>query len=143
MMNDPPQDEARLLATEAQMRRALRLDNATTPTTDAKPAAGSNGQHRRRHFVRDGEVPVTIIHKDDGTGTNQLEAARETIRNLTAAREEAERSLMTDRETIRDLQTKLAHEHFARIEATHRFESEKQAIEETLRSVQAELAAER
>src|SRR5690348_574702 len=105
MMADTPQDEARLRATEAQMRRALGVGAPIRPAIDPKAPTGSNGQHRRRHFIRDGEVPVAVIHRDDGSGTNPLEAARETIRSLAAAREELERSLATARETIKELQT--------------------------------------
>jgi peptidoglycan hydrolase CwlO-like protein len=125
------------------MRRALGLDDRTPSRPDSEQTTGLNRQRRQRHFVRDGEVPVTVIHRDDSGGINQLEAARETIRSLTAAQEELERSLAAAQETIRDLQTKLAHEHIARDEATDRCEADKQAIEESLRSVQAELAAER
>src|SRR5262249_50712062 len=142
-MTDTPQDEARLRATEAQMRRALGLDDRTLPRPEPEQTTGPNRQPRQRHFVRDGEVPVTIIHRDDGGGLNQLEAARETIRSLTAAQEELERSLAAAQETIRDLQTKLAHEHIARDEAAQRFGSDKQGIEQALQSVRAALDAER
>jgi hypothetical protein len=141
-MTDARQDEARLHATEAQMRRALGLDDRTPSRPDPEQTTGLNRQRRQRHFVRDGEVPVTVIHRDDSGGINQLEAARETIRSLTAAQEELERSLAAAQETIRDLQTKLAHEHIARDEATKGFESAKRGIEQALRSVQAELEAE-
>lgn len=141
-MTDAPQDEARLHATEAQMRRALGLDDRTLSRPDAEQITGLNRQRRQRHFVRDGEVPVTVIHRDGGGGINQLEAARETIRSLTAAQEESERSLAAAQETIRDLQPKLAHEHIARDEAARGFEADKLGIEQALQSVQAELAAE-
>src|SRR5690242_17343108 len=126
MMADPPQDEARLRATEAQMRRALGLNDPTDQTADPKAPTASNGLHRSRHFVRSSEVPVTIIHRGDGNASNELEVARETIRTLNAARDELERSLATAQGTIRDLETKLAHEHIARNEAAERFEADKQ-----------------
>ena len=69
-MTDTPHDEARLRATEAQMRRALGLDDRTLPRPEPEQATGPNRQHRQRHFVRDGEVPVTIVRRDDGGGLN-------------------------------------------------------------------------
>ena len=130
------------------MRRALGLRDS--PSLRPEPIHSSTPAvvpHRPRHFVRDGEVPVTVIHRDhhpDGqAGTNQLEAARQTIRSLTAAREHSDRLLAEAQATIRDLQTKLAHEHLAKDEAAQRAEIEKQAHEQALQSVQAELEAER
>src|ERR1700722_19028792 len=86
-MTDLPQDDACLRATEAQRRRALGLGTAPFPRSQAaQPTPAHNGIHRPpRHFVREGEVPVTVIHRDDATGTNQLQAARQTIRSLAAA----------------------------------------------------------
>jgi chromosome segregation ATPase len=142
-MADAPPDEARLRATEAQMRRALGLDDRTIPKPESEQTTGPNRQHRQRHFVRDGEVPVTVVHREDSSGINQLEAARETIRSLTAAQEELERSLAAAQETIRDLQTKLAHDYLARDEATQRLGLDKQGIQQALQSVQSALEAER
>jgi hypothetical protein len=91
-------------------------------------------------------VPVSVIHRDDpaaATGTNQLDAARQTIRSLSVAREQAERQLSEAQNAVRDLQTKLAHERMAKDEAIRRVEAERQAVQQTLQSVQAELEAER
>jgi hypothetical protein len=76
------------------------------------------GSHtNRRHFVRDGEVPVTVIHHDDGAGTNKLEVARQALREQIAAREHAERQLQEALATVQALETQLAHERIAREEA--------------------------
>src|SRR6478609_4324788 len=96
-MTDSLSDDARLRATEAQMRRALGLHNtiptqaATIPPTTS-PGASSP---QRRRFVRDGEVPVSVLHRDQdgGASTNKLDAARQALREQIEAREQAERRL--------------------------------------------------
>ena len=61
--------------------------------------------HRWRRFVRDGEVPITVIrpdHQPDGEpGINRLDTARQAIRSEAMARERAERSLEEAQVTIR------------------------------------------
>jgi hypothetical protein len=133
-------DDARLRATEAQMRRALGLQEQS-PTGERGPPVPANAgaaHPHRRHFVRDGEVPVTIVHRDNdnGPGNNKLDAARQALKEQTAAREQAEQLLQEARATIQDLQTKLAHERIARDESLRRLADERQIIED-------ELAAER
>ena len=92
-MTDNPSD-ARLSATELQMRRALGLDGETAPTSHLTHShTPSNGPHQRRQFARDGDVPVTIVHSDSGSRLQQLDATRQALRQQTAAREEAERLL--------------------------------------------------
>ena len=130
------------------MRRALGLHDAGPAKSEPGPApAPSNGPHRPfRRFVRDGDVPVSVIHREDptaATGTNQLDAARQTIRSLSVAREQAERQLAEAQNAVRDLQTKLAHERMAKDEAIRRVEAERQTVQQSLQSVQAELEAER
>jgi hypothetical protein len=151
-MTDSPQDDARLRATEAQMRHALGLHGNTPSRSKAEhPMTSANGsQPQRRRFVRDGEVPVTVIRRDHQPGAehgiNQLDAARQAVRSEAMARERAERSLEEAQITIRDLQTKLAHERLARneaLEAARRAETGEQAVQQTLLTVQAELVAER
>jgi hypothetical protein len=125
------------------MRRALGLQDESSPRPQPNHSAPAfNGSHRTPHrFVRDGEVPVVHLdqHPHGEPGGNQLEAARQTIRSLTAAREHAERSLEQAQTTIRDLRTKLAHERLARDESVARAGTEKQAAEQA----QAELVVER
>ncbi len=134
------------------MRRALGLQSdASVEPVGSHPTTPTIATHRPpRRFVRDGEVPVTLVHRDhrpDGApATNQLEAARQAFRSETAARERAERLLGEAQATIRDLQTKFAHEHLARDEAiqvVQRAEADKLTVQQTLQTVQAELAAER
>jgi len=146
-MTDSLSDDARLRATEEQMRRALGLHNSS-PTQDrpvpppASPVASS--PHRRR-FLRDGEVPVSVIHRDqyDGANTNKLDATRQALSEQVAAREHAEHLLQEAQATIHDLQTKLAHERLARDEAIQRMDSEKQLVERALQGAHDELAIER
>jgi hypothetical protein len=142
-MTDSLSDDERLRADEAQMRRALGIQTQAIRLS-ALPSA-SESHPKRRRFVRDGEVPVTVIHRDQGdaSGTNALEAARQALREQVAAREHAEHLLQEAQATIHGLQTKLAHERLARNEAAQRVDGEKQVLERALQSVQEELAVER
>ncbi len=95
-------------------------------------------------------MPVTVIQRghrqDDGAATNQLDAARQAVREQTEARERAERSLAEAQAAIRDLQTKLAHDRLAKdeaLQAVRRVDAERQAARQALEAVQGELAAER
>ena len=76
-------------------------------------------------------MPVEVVHHE-GAGNNQLEAARQAIRTLTAARDQAERQLADAQATMRDLQTKLAHERIAREEAVQRSAVEGEDTERAL-----------
>ena len=126
------------------MRRALGLDRETSHVSQATHSSNpSNGPHQRRHFARDGDVPVTMVHSDSGSRFQQLDAARQALRQQTAAREEAERLLADARNTIHDLETKLGHERLARDEVMQRVNAERLQFEEALTAAQEELAAER
>src|ERR1700693_5133927 len=128
-MSEISADELRLRATEVQMRRALGLQNTSTTSATIVPSGLSSGTHpQRRRFVRDGEVPVTLIHRDpdEGVGTNKLDAARQALLEEIAAREHAEQLLQEARATIQDLQTKLAHERLAKEEAVRQADAERQ-----------------
>ena len=142
-MAEYSKDDMRLRAEEEQMRRALGLrDSAPPPPGPAPVRPAANGPSRpHRRFIRDGEVPVEVVHHE-GAGTNQLEAARQTIRSLTAAREQAERQLVDAQATIRDLETKLAHERLARDEAAQRVGLEREEVDKALQSARAGLEAE-
>jgi hypothetical protein len=144
-MTDFPSDDARLRATETQMRHALGLHGGA-PTRSS--AGGSQSQRHR--FVRDGEVPVTVLrrdhHPDGEAGTNQLDAARQAIRSEATAKERAQRLLEESQAVIRDLQTKLGHERLAKneaLESVQRLETETRAATHALETAEAELAAER
>src|SRR5579871_5682673 len=141
-MTDYPQDDARLRATEAQMRRALGLGTSATPRPQAPQQTQAHaGFHRpQRQFARDGDVPVTVIHRDEPAGTNQLEAARQTIRTLTSAREVADRRLSEALVTIQQLRTQLAHERLAKDEAVAGIENARQTAEQALAAARDELA---
>ena len=128
-MSETSVDELRLRATEVQMRRALGLQNTSANSASIVPSGLSGGTHpQRRRFVRDGEVPVTVIHRadDEGAGTNKLDSARQALREQIAAREHAEQLLQDARATIQDLQTKLAHERLAKEDAIRRVQDERQ-----------------
>jgi hypothetical protein len=144
-MTDSPSDDARLRATETPMRHALGLRGGSSSRSST-----SDSQPQRRRFVRDGEVPVTVIrrdhHPDGEPGTNQLDATRLAVRSEAAASARAERSLAEAQVVIRDLQTKLAHERLAKdeaLDAAQRSETDKLTVLGTLHTVEAELAAER
>jgi hypothetical protein len=139
-MTDIANDETRLRATETLMRRALGLGPTPSQPGAVAPPSASGGPHRpARRFVRDGEVAVSVVHHDAAAGTNQLEAARQAVQAQMAAREQAERRLAEAQETIRELQTQMAHERLARDEAVQRADAEKQAAGQALASLQAEL----
>jgi hypothetical protein len=148
-MTESPSDDARFRTAEAQMRQALGLHDGPSSQPPPNPTLTMpNGLHpQRRRFVRDGEVPVTIIHRDqhqDGASAgNQLDAARQALRSETTLKERAERLLEEAQATIRDLQTKLAHERLARDEAVNRLESQLQTARQSLQPLETELAAER
>ena len=84
-----------------------------------------------------------MVHSDSGSRLQQLDAARQALRQQTAAREEAERLLADARNTIHDLETKLGHERLARDEVAQRINAERLQIEEALTAAQEELATER
>jgi hypothetical protein len=90
-------------------------------------------------------VPVSVIHRDqdDGANTNKLEATRQALREQIEVRERVEHLLQEAQATIHDLQTKLAHERFARDEAIQRADGERRIVELALQRVEDELAIER
>ncbi len=128
------------------MRRALGLSVQPASAPDRRgvsPEVAGHSPAHRRHFSRDGEVPVTVVHHDDGPGTNKLEAARQALGEQRAARERAEQLLGEARATVHDLQTKLVHEQMARDDAVRRAEEKCQAVQDALQCAQEELATER
>ena len=117
-MTDLSADDIRLRATEAQMRRALGLLDASPRIKGQyQPAPTIATRRPPRHFVRDGDVPVTFVHRDhqrnDPSGSNR-ETARQALTKHTAAEKVTERSLEQTQTTIRDLQTKLAYERLCK-----------------------------
>jgi hypothetical protein len=159
---DETLDDVRLRAEEAQMRHALGLDGQMqAPRADEQPPPPGPGHDRLslhrppRRFVKDGEVPVTVVrraHPMEGVASvapvtsNQLEAARQTIRSQAVATERAERALNDAQAAIRDLRTKLAHERIAKEEAfqtVRRLETERDAALSTVQTMRMDLATER
>src|SRR5262249_28031479 len=139
-MTDHSNDETRLQATETRMRQALGLQSTAAPPGEAAAMPPPAGVHRPvRRFVRDGEVSVSVVQRDATAGTNRLDAARQALEAQTAAREQAERRLAAAQETIRELQTQLAHARLARDEADQRAAEAKQANDQALAALQAEL----
>jgi hypothetical protein len=100
--------------------------------------------HQRRQFVRDGDVPVTVIHRQTGHDiAYELDKAKQALIDQATAHEDAERALADARTRIHDLETKLGHERLAQEEATQRASTEKRQLEAELMAAQEELASER
>ena len=119
------------------MRRALGLDSSSSSKAQAHHPMSSSGNTHRRQFVRDGDVPVTVIHHDDSSGTNKLEAARQALREQVAAREHVERQLAETQAVIQTLETQLGHERIAKDEALRRTEDRRQQVERQLEGERA------
>ena len=144
-MTDQPPDSKELQDAEAQVRRALGLnDRPAAVPQRTQPAFPSNDtyQPKRRTFVRDGEVPVTVVRHANGD-TGQLEAARTAMRSLAAAKERAERTLTDAQAHVRDLQTKLGHERLTRDEIVQRADATQRSAEQALQALRSELAVEK
>jgi hypothetical protein len=96
---------------EARMRAALQSRGPSSHDAQAP-----RGRHR---YVQDGEVPVVVLNPrqrpaEDRAGVARLEQAIGVERE---ARQAAETALKQAEETIRQLQTQLAHTELARVEA--------------------------
>jgi len=125
----PPLDDD-----ELQMRRALGLFGATPkprpePERTEQPSRGpgggafmQGGMHRRR-FVQDGEVPVTVVRRDDPAAnplapqSSRLQRVEAALAAETAARERAERALQESQATVQALRTKIGHAELEKNEA--------------------------
>ena len=120
---------------EAQMRRALGLfGDAPKSRSDggerAEPAQRSGGgvftqnTHRRR-FVQDGEVPVTVVRRDDpasaappmGPSYSRLHRVEAALQTESTTRERAERALQEAQAAVQALRTKMGHNDLAKNEA--------------------------
>ena len=140
-----PNDEA-----ESQMRKALGLlgegqRHRPDPERMEQPNRMGdrfNGGLHRRRFVQDGDIPVTVLRRDQG---HELPAARGTVPVVpptnsrlqrteaalaaeTAAREKAERSWAEVQAVARDLQTKIGHAELAKNEAIETLRRERDVI---------------
>jgi hypothetical protein len=143
-------ETARIDDEESQMRKALGLlgemprhrpeSERTEPAHRVAERFGS-GLHRRR-FVQDGDVPVTVLRREQGheappqrivnpavaPTSNRLQRLEASLAAETAAREKAERALAEAHAVVRDLQTKIGHAELARNEAAEALQREREAI---------------
>ena len=147
-LNAPgPADEA-----ESQMRKALGLlgesqRNRPDPErTDQSARMGDrfNGGLHRRRFVQDGDIPVTVLRRDQGyeapahrgvaapqvPTSSRLQRTEAALAAETAAREKAERALAETQAVARDLQTKIGHAELAKNEAVDTLRRERESITE-------------
>ena len=140
-----PIDEA-----ESQMRRALGLlgegqRHRSDQERSEPPHRGGerfgSGLHRRR-FVQDGDIPVTVLRRDQGheapafRGTppsvpptsSRLQRTEAALAAENAAREKAERALGDMQALAHDLQTKIGHAELAKNEAIEALRHEREVI---------------
>jgi hypothetical protein len=130
-----PIDEA-----ESQMRKALGLlgegsrhrpDHTDRLEPPHRMGDRFNGGLHRRRFVQDGDIPVTVLRRDQGheipahrgapaaapPTSSRLQRTEAALAAETAAREKAERSLADVQAVAHDLQTKIGHAELAKNEA--------------------------
>jgi hypothetical protein len=150
---------------EAKMRRALGIYRTNPvpiphdrPPSPPPSATYTSPAFARRRFVRDGEVPVTVLNREHSHGhdvsnqpfsvagwANRIAIAEANFHAERQARGQAERFLAEAQSTIHDLQTKLGHECLARDEAQAAYDRAKadyDAAQEALAAVKAELLEE-
>jgi hypothetical protein len=139
-----PIDEA-----ESQMRKALgllgdgprhRSDPDRTEQPNRMGDRFNGGLHRRR-FVQDGDIPVTVLRRDQGhelpahrgapaataPTSSRLQRVEAALASESAARERIERSLAETQAVAHDLQTKIGHAELAKIEALDALRREREA----------------
>jgi hypothetical protein len=144
-VDNGPIDEA-----ESQMRRALGLlgdgpRHRSDPDRNEQPnRAGErfNGALHRRRFVQDGDVPVTVLRRDQGheppvhrgapasapPTSSRLQRTETALANETAARERLERSLAEVQAIAHDLQTKIGHAELSKNEALDALRRERDIV---------------
>jgi hypothetical protein len=142
-----PADEA-----ESQMRKALGLlgesprhrPDAERTEQPVRLSDRFNGGLHRRRFVQDGDIPVTVLRREQGhevpahrgvasppaPTSSRLQRTEAALAAETAAREKAERSLGETQSVVRDLQTKIGHAELAKNEAIEALHREREAIAE-------------
>ncbi|WP_325680930.1 hypothetical protein [Rhodopila sp.] len=135
-----------------------RIERAEMPPPRTTDRFGNGGLHRRR-FVQDGDVPVTVLRRDNGHDTpshraapaapgpaptsSRLQRVEAALAAETAARTLADRALAEAQASVRDLQTKIGHAELAKNEAVEALRREREAIagqQNALASVKAALA---
>jgi hypothetical protein len=99
------------LISEARMRAALQSHGS--PSHDAQVPRG------RHRYVQNGEVPVVVLNPRQRPAEDRVSVARleQAIGVEREARQAAEAAFKQAEETIRQLQTRLAHAELARLEA--------------------------
>jgi hypothetical protein len=142
-----PGDEA-----ESQMRKALGLlgesqrhrPEAERVDQPARMSDRFNGGLHRRRFVQDGDIPVTVLRRDQGyeppahrgvaappaPTSSRLQRTEAALAAETTAREKAERALVEAQNMVRDLQTKIGHAELAKSEAIDTLHREREALAE-------------
>lgn len=135
---------------ESQMRKALGLlgeparHRPDADRTDQPGRMGDrfNGGLHRRRFVQDGDIPVTVLRRDQGhelpahrgvatqpaPTSSRLQRTEAALAAETAAREKAERSLAETQSVVRDLQTKIGHAELAKSEAIDALRRERDTV---------------
>jgi DNA primase len=135
---------------ESQMRKALGLlgegaRHRSDPERSEHPHRGGdrfNGGLHRRRFVQDGDIPVTVLRRDQGhdlpahrgaasvvpPSSSRLQRAESALAAETAARERAERSLAEVQALAHDLRTKIGHAELAKNEAVEALQRERDVI---------------
>lgn len=137
---------------ESQMRKALGLLGESTrqrPDSERMEQPSRlgdrfNGGLHRRRFVQDGDVPVTVLRRDQGhevpahrgvvapiaPSSSRLQRTEAALAAETAARDRAERSLAETQSVVRDLQTKIGHAELAKSEAIEALRRERETLGE-------------
>lgn len=124
------------------MRRALGLFGAgmrhrpDSERSDAPPRTAErfNPAMHRRRFVQDGDIPVTVVRRDNGVdpaagpSSSRLQRTEAALAAETAARAQAERALAEAGAQNRELQTKYGHAELIRVEATDALKRERDTI---------------
>ena len=100
----------------------------------------NNGLHRRR-FVQDGDIPVTVLRRDQGheapayrgvppttvPTSSRLQRTEAALAAETATRERVERLLAETQAVAHDLQTKIGHAELSKNEALEALRREREA----------------
>ena len=140
-------------AAESQMRKALGLlgesprhrqetDRMDQPARMGDRFGGASGGLHRRRFVQDGDIPVTVLRRDQGheqpvyrsvaapaaPTSSRLQRTEAALAAETASREKAERSLAETQFAVRDMQTKIGHAELAKNEAIDALRQERESI---------------
>jgi len=128
------------------MRQALGLRNG--PSNGGPVPQRREGEQRGRRFVKDGEVPVVVVHSGarDGAGdgpqpVNRIAAAEAQARNERAMRDHAERALAEAQLALQHLRTQLAHTEMAHREALAAERASRERLEQALREANDARAA--